>query len=132
MRRGIQRIEGGRLASVIRPATSSARLHMAIACTVPMWLLTLRRWRIVPSQRPGCSMVMRGAMLAKYGALKQTARENSHWPAGQRCMRRYRRSRVVSVIAFPPFSDGANEDGGPKPAVRVSYGQAAGRLPYLS
>ncbi len=65
MPRGIQRIDVGRLASVITPATSSARLHRAIACTVPRWLVTLRRWRMVASQRPGSSRVMRGLMVAK-------------------------------------------------------------------
>src|SRR3546814_19314999 len=37
---GIQRIDGGRLASIDRPPVSSARLHSAIACTVPMRLAT--------------------------------------------------------------------------------------------
>jgi len=62
---GIQRIDDGIVASVTRPPDSSARLHNAIACTVPRWLLTLRRWWIVASQRPGSSTSMRGAMLAK-------------------------------------------------------------------
>jgi len=65
MRLGIQRIEGGRLASTMSPPASSARLHRAIACTVPMWLLTRRRCAMRASQRPGSRTVMRGAMLAK-------------------------------------------------------------------
>src|SRR5690606_29195289 len=113
MPRGIQRIDGGRLASVISPATGWARWHIAIACTVPMWLVTRRRWWIRPSQRPGSSTVMRGEMLAKWGALKHTARENSHWPAGQRCMRRYRRSSGLSDIVLS-FPDAGYEDGGLK------------------
>ncbi|QNG70706.1 hypothetical protein NIPOLPBK_03948 [Stenotrophomonas maltophilia] len=55
----------GSEASTISPAVSSARLHIAIACTVPMWLRTLRRSASVPSQRPCSRRVMRGAMLAK-------------------------------------------------------------------
>ena len=35
---GIQRMPFGSDASTINPAVSSARLHIAIACTVPMWL----------------------------------------------------------------------------------------------
>ena len=43
---GSQRIAGGIVISVIVPAASSARLHIAIACTVPMWFVTARRLRI--------------------------------------------------------------------------------------
>src|SRR6185437_1627789 len=81
---GIQRIEAGMLASVSMPPLSSARLHSAIACTVPMWLCTRRRSRIAISQRPGASATKRGAMVAKYGALKQISRPYSQRPAGHR------------------------------------------------
>jgi hypothetical protein len=80
---GIQRMPSGRLASVMTPATSSARLHNAIACTVPMWLCTRRRSAITASQRPGSSRVIVGAIVAKYGAFQHTARENSQPPSGQ-------------------------------------------------
>ena len=62
---GIQRIEGGRLASTISPPASSARLHMAIAWTVPMWLRTARRSRSVALQQPGSSCAMRGRIEPK-------------------------------------------------------------------
>jgi len=62
---GIQRIDGGKVASVMTPAASSARLHSAIACTVPMWLWTRRRSRMRTSQRFGASDTMRGAMVPK-------------------------------------------------------------------
>ena len=41
---GSQRIYSGIEISVSVPAASSARLHIAIACTVPMWLVTRRRF----------------------------------------------------------------------------------------
>src|SRR5690606_221740 len=65
MPRGIQRIDGGILTSVVSPPMNSARLHRAMACTVPRWLLTRRRWRRVASPRPGASDTIRGPMLEK-------------------------------------------------------------------
>ena len=62
---GIQRIDAGMLASQASPPVNSARLHSAMACTVPRWLVTARRWRSVAMQRPGSSTSMRGAMLEK-------------------------------------------------------------------
>ena len=62
---GIQRIDAGMLTSQVRPPTNSARLHNAIACTLPMWLLTLRRCAIDAMPRPGSSDWIRGVMLAK-------------------------------------------------------------------
>jgi hypothetical protein len=49
------------------------------------------------SQRPGSSATNRGAIVAKYGALKQTARPNSQWPPGQRVIRRYRDSNDALI-----------------------------------
>src|SRR3546814_15334487 len=92
---GIQRIDGGRLASIAMPPVSSARLHSAIACTVPMWLVTARRWRRLATQRLGYSSSMRGRMLAKKGALQLTARAISQWLEGQRERRRQRGRRSV-------------------------------------
>lgn len=81
---GIQRIEAGMLTSVTSPPVNSARLHKAMACTVPRWLVTLRRWLMVASARLGFSNVIFGLMLPKYGALKQISRENSQRPDGLR------------------------------------------------
>ena len=62
---GIQRIEGGIETSVARPAVSSAALHSAIACTVPMWFWTLRRCAKAATQRPGSSTSSTAELLAK-------------------------------------------------------------------
>jgi hypothetical protein len=43
---GNQRIDSGIETSVRVPAASSARLHIAMACTVPMWFVTARRFFI--------------------------------------------------------------------------------------
>src|SRR5687767_291080 len=79
---GSQRIEAGIETSVIVPAASSARLHIAIACTVPMWFVTPRRFLIETRANPGRNSSKRGLMVAKYGALKQTKREKSVLPNG--------------------------------------------------
>lgn len=46
---GIQRWVVGMVTSVAVPAASSAILQMAMACTVPMWLRTARRFLICSS-----------------------------------------------------------------------------------
>jgi hypothetical protein len=81
---GIQRMPDGSEASVITPAHSSARLHSAIAWTVPIWLWTRRRSAMVASQRPGSSRVMVGRIDPKYGAFRHTTRLNSQLPNGRR------------------------------------------------
>ena len=62
---GIQRMSSGIDASVITPAHNSARLHKAMACTLPMWFCMLRRCGMRASQRPGSSATMVGWMLPK-------------------------------------------------------------------
>ena len=109
---GIQRMSAGMVASVITPAPSSARLHSAIACTVPMWLCTRRRSRMRTSQRPGSSATKRGAIVAKYGALRQTSREKIKWPVGQRVMRRYS-DNTEALIDCPPGKEPARKAGRP-------------------
>jgi len=48
-----------------RPAASSLIAHIAIALTVPRWLRTLRRLRMVTSLRPARSSRTRGEIDAK-------------------------------------------------------------------
>jgi len=62
---GIQRCVDGTVTSVIVPPASSAMLHMAMACTVPRWLSTERRFRIRTLQNSGRSSSNRGRMLLK-------------------------------------------------------------------
>ncbi len=46
---GIQRFVLGTVASASAPIAASSPLQIAITCTVPMWLCTARRLRIVSS-----------------------------------------------------------------------------------
>ena len=62
---GIQRMLRGHEASVMVPATSSHRLAIAMACTVPMWLVTRRRLRKCASERPGSSTSKTGRIERK-------------------------------------------------------------------
>ena len=74
-------MEPGIETSVNVPAASSARLHMAIACTVPMWLVTLRRFFIETRASPARNSSKRGAdagevrRLEAYGAREQRLAE---------------------------------------------------------
>src|SRR5690606_33415063 len=128
MPRGIQRIDAGRLTSVVRPPTHSARLHRAIACTAPRRLVTRRRWAMVASPWPGRSSTMRGAMPEKWGALRQTRRENSHLPGGRRSSDWYRR-RTCGAMAWRPWSarcrSGGAAHGMPRAAGTVRAARAA-------
>src|SRR5262249_13846271 len=77
---GIQRIASGIVASVARPPASSAMLHSAIACTLPIWLRTARRSRMRTTQRPGSSPSPCGVIESQYDARRHTSRENSQRP----------------------------------------------------
>ena len=46
---GIQRLSLGMVASASAPIAASSPLQSAIACTVPMWFCTLRRFGITSS-----------------------------------------------------------------------------------
>ena len=79
---GSQRIDSGIEISVSVPAAISARLHIATACTVPMWFCTARRFFIDTRAKPGRNSSMRGEMEPKYGAFQQITFEKSVLPKG--------------------------------------------------
>ena len=81
---GIHRLSGGMLTSASAPMAASRPLHSAIACTVPRWLWTPRRLGTTSSTRLGSTTVNRGFTVAKYGALRANATENSRCPFGSR------------------------------------------------
>ena len=72
------------MASARAPIAASSPLHSAIACTVPMWLCTARRFGITSSTWFGSSTVKRGRIVAKYGALRANAKEKIRSPSGNR------------------------------------------------
>ncbi len=80
---GIQRRSGGIVASASAPIAASRPLHSAIACTVPRWLCTPRRFGITSSARFGRISVKRGRMVAKYGAFCANSSEKTRLPAGR-------------------------------------------------
>ena len=81
---GIQRLSAGIVASASAPIAASRPLHSAIACTVPMWLCTPRRFGITSSAWFGRISVNRGRMVAKYGAFCANSSEKIRLPGGQR------------------------------------------------
>ena len=62
---GIQRRSRGIVDSASAPMAASRPLHSAIACTVPMWLCTPRRFGMTSSTWSGSITVNRGRMEAK-------------------------------------------------------------------
>src|SRR5690606_30005807 len=66
---GIQRAPAGIDTLVIMPAASSAALHMAIACTVPRWLVTSLAKGSRTMQLLTSNSDMSGLMVLKYGAI---------------------------------------------------------------
>ena len=78
---GIQRLSRGMVASASAPIAASRPLHSAMACTVPRWLWTPRRFLITSSARLGSITVKRGRIEAKYGAFWANANENTRVPS---------------------------------------------------
>src|SRR4051794_36859919 len=70
------------LASASAPIAASRPLHSAIACTVPRWLWTRRRFGITSSTWFGSRTVNRGRIVAKYGAFRANSSEKTRPPIG--------------------------------------------------
>src|SRR6476620_2155414 len=88
---GIHRLSRGMDASARTPIAASRPLHRAIACTVPMWFFTPRRFGMTTSAWFGSITVNRGRMVQKYGATWENAKENSRSPTtGIACAFSYR------------------------------------------
>lgn len=74
-------------------------LHIAIACTVPIWLSTERFFLIEILHEFGFSSSNSGEILLKYGAFRQSMRVNVHLPAGK-AEALFHNSRVEAMLNY--------------------------------
>jgi hypothetical protein len=70
---GSQRLPAGTVASARAPIAASRPLQTAIACTVPMWFCTARRFGSCKEAKLGLIWTKRGRTERKYGARRVKA-----------------------------------------------------------